>query len=157
MKEDFQGTRVWAEENLSTTWPLLLEAISKTMQRLDVLHSPRTLFSRLSAKDGEDMNSFASRIRNSYYHLSKADRDSDTTRDTLADITKSYLPHVWTLLQPTMVGRLTREGIESLVQIAGRISKWLTHTNLCTSAGPSSQSRLLIADPRLSQQEIFQA
>ncbi|CAD6498927.1 BgTH12-04583 [Blumeria graminis f. sp. triticale] len=58
-KEDFQGTRVWAEENPSTTWYLLLEDIFKIMQRLDVLHSPRTLFSHLSAKHGEDINFFA--------------------------------------------------------------------------------------------------
>ncbi|CAD6503108.1 BgTH12-02777 [Blumeria graminis f. sp. triticale] len=56
MKVDFQGTHVWAEEDPSTTWPLLLEDIFKTMQQLDVLHGPRTLFSRLSAKDGEDIN-----------------------------------------------------------------------------------------------------
>ncbi|CAD6505127.1 BgTH12-00622 [Blumeria graminis f. sp. triticale] len=87
MKEDFQCTRVWAEENPATTWPLLLEAIFKTMQQLDVLHSPRTILPRLAARDGEDIKSFTTQICKCYNCLSKQDRGSNTTRDNLSKIT----------------------------------------------------------------------
>ncbi|VDB84225.1 Bgt-20623 [Blumeria graminis f. sp. tritici] len=155
MKEDFQCTRVWAEENPATTWPLLLEAIFKTMQRLDVLHSPRTIFSRLAARDGEDVKSFTTRIRECYYGLSKQDRGSNTTRDTLSDITKTYLPHIWTHLQPMMVGRSNSDGVKLLVQIATRISKWPAQANLCVSAYTNSSSKLMISDPRQNQPLVF--
>ncbi|CAD6502785.1 BgTH12-05375 [Blumeria graminis f. sp. triticale] len=151
MKEDFQCTRVWAEENPATNWPLLLEAFFKTMQQLDVLHSPRNIFSCLAARDGEDVNSFTIRIRECYYCLSKQDRGSNTTRDTISNITKTYLPHICTHLQPMMVGRSNSDGVKLLVQIVTRISKSPAQAKLCVGADTKPSSKLMISNPRLKQ------
>ncbi|CCU80423.1 hypothetical protein BGHDH14_bgh00419 [Blumeria hordei DH14] len=133
MKDDFQGTRVWAEENNFVTWPLLLEEIFKTMQRLDVLQTPATIFTRLAPESGEDIDSFAMRIKKSYYKLSKPDRESDITRNDLSYIVQTHIPQVWTHLQPMMVGKPNYHCIDILVQIARGISKWPKQISQCAN------------------------
>ncbi|CAD6500752.1 BgTH12-06459 [Blumeria graminis f. sp. triticale] len=133
MRDDFQGTRVWAEENIFVTWPMLLEEIFKTMQRLGVLHSPGTIFSRLTARSGEHIDSFAMRIKDSYYQLSRLDRESDITRNALSYIVQTYIPQVWTHLQPMMVGKPNYHCIDTLVQIARGISMWPTQVKYCVN------------------------
>ena len=111
MSEDFHCVRVWVEENPSVTWMMLLEAIFTTMQKLDALHSPRTIFTRLTTHEGEDITKFASRLRTTFYQLSKRDRDSDYIRDAFVNIVKNGMPLVWTHIQPQMKENSTSEPI----------------------------------------------
>ncbi|KAI0992736.1 hypothetical protein K3495_g15449 [Podosphaera aphanis] len=123
MSGDFHGVRVWASGR-HVTWPTLLEAIFPTMQRLDVLHSPMTIFSQIFPSKDETIRTFAWRMREAFYNLSGSDRESDTTRDLIKEIAMKRLPRVWTLAQPHSIGLTNYEIIEMIVQVATRVSKW---------------------------------
>lgn len=156
MSEDFQGIRVWVEENSSVSWVMLLEAIFTMMQQLDLLHSPRTIFTRLAVNTGENIVSFASRLRSAFYQLSKNDRECDSVRDTFVDIVKTGMPQVWLHVQPQMKDKSTREGIELLVQIANRMMSWPSQINLCTNSATSFPTpQVNIANPLLNDTQVF--
>ncbi|KAI6247008.1 hypothetical protein HI914_04858 [Erysiphe necator] len=72
-----------------------------------------------------------------FYQLSKNDRECDSVRDTFVDIVKTGMPQVWLHVQPQMKDKSTREGIELLVQIANRMMSWPSQINLCTNSATS--------------------
>ena len=112
---------------------MLLEAVFTTMQKLDALHSPRTIFTRLTTHEGKDITKFASRLRSTFYQLSKNERDSDYIRDAFIDIVKNGIPLVWTHIQPQMKENSTGEAVELLTQTARKISKWPINMGACTT------------------------
>ncbi|KAI0999759.1 hypothetical protein K3495_g8439 [Podosphaera aphanis] len=123
MSGDFLSIKAWSTGR-RLEWTTLLEPIFTTMQRLDVLHSPASVFALLKPNDKESAKAFSWRIRDSFYKLSDTDRDSDSTRDLLKDIVSTYLPRIRTLAHPHVVTSNNYEIVEMVVQISSQVMKW---------------------------------
>ncbi|CAD6501501.1 BgTH12-01753 [Blumeria graminis f. sp. triticale] len=59
LKEEFPGTCVEGQRNSLTTWLIILETIAKATERMNVLHNPRAIYSRLTTKEMDNNNFFA--------------------------------------------------------------------------------------------------
>ncbi|KAI0997840.1 hypothetical protein K3495_g10351 [Podosphaera aphanis] len=125
------------------------------MQRLDVLHSPMTIFSQIVPYKDETIKAFAWRMREAFYSLSGSDRESDTTRDLLKEIAMKRLPRVWTLAQPHSIGLTNYEIIEMIVQVATRVRKWPIEDQIYAQSDQAQLQQASIVDPRLAKAAIF--
>ncbi|KHJ32295.1 hypothetical protein EV44_g1239 [Erysiphe necator] len=135
MSGDFHAACVWAIGR-NPTWIELLETIFTMMQRLNVLYSPFTKFSLLTPQKNESSHTFAWRLRDAFYQLSRQDRESDTTREVLKELTMTHLPRVWTLEYPHTISTDNYELTETIVQISAQVTKW------SNESGISQQSNL---------------
>ncbi|KAI6250617.1 hypothetical protein HI914_00622 [Erysiphe necator] len=123
MSDDFKGIRVWATECKQITWVDMLNAIFKNLEMHDCLHNLLTTFASMNPTN-DSIESFARRLRDSFYRLPRNDRSSSTVQFMITDLCSRYLPRVWTIAEPVLFNLRNDQRIEKIVQIARRVSRW---------------------------------
>ena len=97
-----------------------------------------TIFASMRPEKDDSIQSFARRLRNAFFRLSRADRTSTTIRSMITDICSRYLPRVWSLIELSLNRLRNDQRVEKVVQIAERVSRWDT------------EEKNFISDPQMS-------
>ncbi|KAI0996229.1 hypothetical protein K3495_g11950 [Podosphaera aphanis] len=94
-------------------------------------------------------------MREAFYSLLGSDRESETTRELLNEISMKRTPRVSTLAQPYSISLTNYEIIEIIVHVATRVSKWPMEDQVYAQPDQPQLQQANIVDPRLTKAAIF--
>ncbi|RKF82010.1 hypothetical protein GcC1_019036 [Golovinomyces cichoracearum] len=133
LEGDFQVIQKFIDKTVAS-WPQSLEATFQLLDRHGTMRRPIIQFARLSPFQSEGYANFAWRLRTAFQELPRQPYFDSTIRDMLFETVKTYMPSVWSTIQPK-IRMPTAQLVEEIVIQAGIIAQMPVEQAIYSKAG----------------------